>query len=201
MALSYSKAIIATTLILQIAFSSFMPATNQSINDFSLKNVNGKQVSLKDFKDAKGFIIVFTCNHCPFAKLYPARLNELNSKFKTLGVPVIAISSTDTNVFEEDNYLKMVAVSKNEKFNFPYLFDGEQTVAKNFNSQKTPHAFVIWKENEKWVVKYSGAIDDNGTQPEKVTNKFVANAVNELLIGNDVKIKNTKSIGCQISFR
>ncbi len=201
MDLSYSKAIISTALIFQIVFSSFKPATNQSINDFSLKNVNGKQVSLKDYKDAKGFIIVFTCNHCPFAKLYPERLNELNSKFRPLGIPVIAISSTDTNVFEEDAYPKMVLKAKNEKFNFPYLFDAEQVVAKNFHAQKTPHAFVIWKENEKWVVKYNGAIDDNGAQPDKVTNEFAAKAANELLAGKDVQIKETKSIGCQISFR
>lgn len=192
-------------LILSVCFLSFnVTEKNQpeiSVSDFSLLNVNGKLVSMSDYPDAKGFIIVFTCNHCPFAKLYPPRMNELNSKYKELGVPLLAISSTDTVTFEEDTFVKMAEKSKNENFNFPYLYDGEQTVAHNFNAQKTPHAFVIWKENNEWVVKYNGAIDDNGADPEKVTESYVAEAVDELLAGNDVRITETKSIGCQIKFR
>ncbi len=174
---------------------------NIEIKNFSLKNTDGKYISLTDFKDAKGFIIVFTCNHCPFAKLYPTRFNELNSKYKPLGIPLIAISSTDTIMYEEDTYSKMVSKALNEKFNFPYLFDGEQLVAKNFNAQKTPHAFVIWKENEKWVIKYSGAIDDNGAEPKKVQIHFVGDAVSALLNKKPIEISETKSIGCQIYFR
>jgi peroxiredoxin len=174
---------------------------NIEIKNFSLKNTDGKYISLTDYKEAKGFIIVFTCNHCPFAKLYPPRFNELNSKYKPLGIPLIAISSTDTIMYEEDNYAKMVQKALIEKFNFPYLFDGEQFVAKNFKAQKTPHAFVIWKENEKWVIKYSGAIDDNGAEPKKVKNHFVGNAVDALLNDKPVEISETKSIGCQIYFR
>jgi len=174
---------------------------NIEIKNFSLKNTNGKYISLTDYKEAKGFIIVFTCNHCPFAKLYPPRFNELNSKYKSLGIPLIAISSTDTIMYEEDTYSKMVKKALIEKFNFPYLFDGDQLVAKNFNAQKTPHAFVIWKENGKWIIKYSGAIDDNGAESRKVQNHFVANAVDALLNDKPVEINETKSIGCQIYFR
>jgi len=125
----------------------------------------------------------------------------LNLKYKELGVPLIAISSTDTIMYEEDTYPNMVIKAKDEHFNFPYLFDEMQTVAKNFKAQKTPHAFVIWKENEKWIVKYNGAIDDNGMEPEKVTESYVANAVDALLKGKNILVKETKSIGCQIAFR
>ncbi len=180
--------------------TAFAPQ-KQLVNDFSLMNVDGNKVSLANYKDAKGFIIVFTCNHCPFAKLYPPRLNELNNKFKPLGVPLIAISSTDTMMYEEDTYPNMVTKAKEEQFNFPYLFDEMQTVAKNFKAQKTPHAFVIWKENNSWVVKYSGAIDDNGMESNKVTETYVADAVNALLNGKPILTKETKSIGCQIAFR
>ncbi|MFY7734299.1 MAG: thioredoxin family protein [Bacteroidia bacterium] len=173
----------------------------QLVNDFSLMNVDGNKVSLANYKDAKGFIIVFTCNHCPFAKLYPPRLNELNNKYKPLGVPLIAISSTDTMMYEEDTYPNMVTKAKEEQFNFPYLFDEMQEVAKNFKAQKTPHAFVIWKENNNWVVKYNGAIDDNGMEPKQVSQQYVANAVNALLNGKPILTKETKSIGCQIAFR
>ena len=173
----------------------------EEIKDFNLKNIDGKYISLNDYRDAKGFIIVFTCNHCPFAKLYPQRFNELNTKYKPLGIPLIAISSTDTIMYEEDTYSRMIMKALNEKFNFPYLFDEEQSVAKNFNAQKTPHAFVIWKENEKWIIKYSGAIDDNGAEPKKVQNHFVSNAIEDLLNNREIKIPETKSIGCQIYFR
>ena len=90
----------------------------EEIKDFNLKNIDGKYISLNDYRDAKGFIIVFTCNHCPFAKLYPQRFNELNTKYKPLGIPLIAISSTDTIMYEEDTYSRMIMKALNEKFNF-----------------------------------------------------------------------------------
>jgi peroxiredoxin len=180
--------------------TAFAPQ-KQLVNDFSLINIDGNKVSLANYKNAKGFIIVFTCNHCPFAKLYPPRLNELNNRYKPLGVPLIAISSTDTMMYEEDNYPNMVTKAKEEQFNFPYLFDEMQTVAKNFKAQKTPHAFVIWKENNNWVVKYNGAIDDNGMEPKQVTEPYVVNAVDALLSNKKILVTETKSIGCQIAFR
>jgi len=181
---------------------SFINIDNEKVyKNFKLLNVDGKYVSLTDYPAAKGFIIVFTCNHCPFAKLYPERLNKLNAKYNPQGVPLIAISSTDTLVYEDDSYMKMVEKSVNEKFNYPYLYDGDQNTARDFNAQKTPHAYVLWKDNEKWIVKYSGAIDDNGASEEDVKNSYVANAVDLLLAGKSVKIKETKSIGCQIYFR
>jgi len=195
-----SKIFILISLSLMIF--SFINIDNEKVyKNFKLLNVDGKYVSLTDYPAAKGFIIVFTCNHCPFAKLYPERLNKLNAKYNPQGVPLIAISSTDTLVYEDDSYMKMVEKSVNEKFNYPYLYDGDQNTARDFNAQKTPHAYVLWKDNEKWIVKYSGAIDDNGASEEDVKNSYVANAVDLLLAGKSVKIKETKSIGCQIYFR
>jgi len=188
-------------LIITTSLLSFNVTGDRHVNDFSLKNVNGKLVSLKDYPKAKGFIIVFTCNHCPFAKLYFPRLNELNREYLAADVPLIAVSSSDTVVYEDDTYPKMKEKAKKEKFGFPYLFDEQQAVAKNFSAQKTPHAFVIWKEQGKYVIKYSGAIDDNGANPEKVKNHYVANAVDALLNGKEVSEKETKSIGCQVNFR
>jgi peroxiredoxin len=194
---------VITVFLVSIALicMSFNLDTNKTINDFHLRNVDGRMVSLKDYPKAKGFIIVFTCNHCPFAKLYFQRLNDLNHKFKSQGVPVIAICSSDTVNFEEDVFDKMKIKAASEHINYPYLCDAEQTVAKNFAARKTPHAFVIWKENGNWVVKYNGAIDDNGAEPLKVKNLYVANAVEALLKGREVEVKEIKSIGCSIGFR
>ena len=173
----------------------------KTVEDFSLKNVDGKIISLKDYPHAKGYIVIFTCNHCPFAKLYPPRLNELNAHYSKFDVPLLAISSTDTVVYEEDSFIKMVKKAKKEHFNFPYLYDEKQTVAKTFGADKTPHAFVIWKEDAKWSIKYSGAIDDNGAEPTMVKNRYVAMAVDALLEGKLVDIPETRSIGCQILMR
>lgn len=171
------------------------------VEDFTLMNVDGHPVSLADYTDAKGFVVVFTCNHCPFAKLYPPRFNQFHEKYAALGVPLIAISSTDTVMYEEDSYARMCAKAKAEHFQFPYLWDAQQSVAKNFDAQRTPHAFVIWKEKGRWVVKYNGAFDDNGAHPELVREPYVANAVDALLAGLQVKVEETASIGCQIYFR
>jgi peroxiredoxin len=169
--------------------------------DFSLKNVNGNFFSLKDYRNAKGFIIVFTCNHCPFAKLYPKRLNKLNKKYHHKGFPLLAISSTDTILYAEDTYDNMVIKANKEKFTFPYLYDSAQSVAKLYKAERTPQAFVIFKENNNWVIKYNGAIDDNGAEPKKVKVDYVSDAVDALLKNQKVLITETKSIGCKIMFR
>jgi peroxiredoxin len=187
--------------LLMNCFGGIAFSQEKQLPDFSLRNTDGKFVSLADYPDAKGFIVVFTCNHCPFAKLYPERLNALSLKYRKLKVPLIAISSTDTVVYAEDSFNEMVEVAKGEQFNFPYLMDETQSVAKNFGAQKTPHAFVIWKEHQAYHIKYNGAIDDNGAEPEKVKNHYVEMAVDALLNGKEVEIKETKSIGCLIHFR
>jgi len=169
--------------------------------DFLLKNVNGNLFSLKDYHHAKGFIIIFTCNHCPFAKLYPKRLNKLNKKYHHKGFPLIAISSTDTVLYAEDTYDNMVIKANKEKFNFPYLYDSAQSVAKLYKAERTPQAFVLVKENNNWVIKYNGAIDDNGAEPKKVKVDYVSDAVDALLKNQKVLITETKSIGCKIMFR
>lgn len=193
--------VVTVSLFALFVATAFLPKKDKSISDFTLKNVDGKQVSLSDYPTAKGFIVVFTCNHCPFAKLYPARLNALNAKYAPLGMPLIAISSTDTIQYDGDGFLEMVEKAKAEQFNFPYLYDAEQAIAKQFDAQKTPHAYVLWKQDGQLLVKYNGAIDDNGMSPEKVEHSFVANAVDELLAGKAVSEQETKSIGCQIYFR
>ncbi len=93
----------------------------KSIPDFSLLNIDSTRISFKTFPNAKGFIVVFTCNHCPFAKLYPARLNALNLKYCSLGVPLLAINSMDTAVYEDESFELMRAKAMREKTNFPYL--------------------------------------------------------------------------------
>lgn len=191
---------LAMAFLLLLTLSSGQNKDLSSL-DFKLLNVDAKYLSLKDYPDAKGFIIIFTCNHCPYANQYISRLNRINTKYSALGVPVIAISSTDATIYEEDSYEKMVQKAKQEQFNFPYLYDPDQVAAKKFNAQKTPHAFVIWKNEKRWEIRYNGAIDDNCSEENLVKQAYVCNAVDALLKNQSVEIKETKSIGCQLHLR
>ena len=106
----------------------------------------------------------------------------------------------DAATYDEESFVLMQEKAKNSKFNFPYLQDTLQTVGKNFNAEHTPHAFIIWKENDNWVIKYSGAIDDNGEHPELAT-PYIANAVEELLQNKPVSKAETPSFGCRIFYK
>jgi peroxiredoxin len=172
-----------------------------TVADFSLKNVDGKLVSLNGYKEATGFIIVFTGNKCPFAKLYEGRLNELNKKYSKAGIRVIAINANDESLAPEDSYKHMVERAKEKHYSYAYVRDEQQTVAKAFGASKTPQAFVVFKEKGAWVLKYAGAIDDNGAQPEKAQNRYVQNAVEALLNNQPVAVTTSKSVGCTIKWK
>ncbi|NBX39015.1 MAG: thioredoxin family protein, partial [Flavobacteriia bacterium] len=188
-------------LVLLFIFPTVLQAQGLEIQNFTLKSTDGKWVSLSDYPDAKGFIVVFTCNHCPFAKLYPERLNALTTKYQAQGIPLLAISSMDTISYEEDTYLKMVRRAKKEGYNFPYLYDPDQAIAKLFGAEKTPQAFVLWKQKDHFEVNYTGAIDDNGMNPKLVEKPYVQWAVDALLKQQEVSITKTSAVGCQIYFR
>ncbi|BFO65679.1 thioredoxin family protein [Chryseobacterium sp. KCF3-3] len=169
--------------------------------DFKLKNIDGKMVSLSDFKSAKGFIVVFTCNHCPYAKKYEDRIIELDKKYKAQGYPVIAINPNDPNVQPEDGYQQMIERAKQKGFTFPYLADEGQKIYPQYGATKTPHVFVLKKENGKNIVKYIGAIDNNYDNPNDVSEYYAQDAVNALIKGDPVKMTKTVAIGCTIKVK
>ena len=157
------KYVILFCVAILFALSSFtFIEKNKTVSNFKLKSATtNKWISLSDYKTAKGFIIIFTCNKCPMAKFYSQRLNAMDAKYRKNGVPVLAINAMDTLAYAEESFKKMQKKVSKEQLNFPYLQDKRQTVAKNFNATFTPQAFVIWKVNGKYIIKYEGAIDDN----------------------------------------
>jgi len=169
--------------------------------DFKLKNVDGKMVSLTDFKEAKGFIVVFTCNHCPFSKAYEQRIIDLNKKYTSLGYPVIAVNPNDKNVQPDDSYDNMIILAKEKNYTFPYLYDETQEIAAAYGALRTPHVYIIKKSKVGLIVKYVGAIDDNADEPEAVKKKYVEDAVNELIESKPVTVASTKAIGCSIKWK
>jgi glutathione peroxidase-family protein len=170
------------------------------VADFNLKSTSGEMVSLASFKDAKGFIIVFTCNHCPFSVAYEDRIIALQAKYKAKGFPVVAINSNNKDVVPEDSYEEMIKRAAEKKFNFSYLYDSTQDIARQFGAARTPHVFIVEKQKSNLKLKYIGAIDDNTDEPEVVTKKYVESAVDEILAGKEVSTPMTKAIGCTIKW-
>lgn len=166
--------------------------------DFSLKNIDNQIVSLANFPDTKGYIVIFTCNHCPYAKAYEDRIISLNNKYAALGYPVIAINPNDPSVQPEDSFEAMKIRAKEKEFTFPYLFDEGQKVYPIYGATKTPHVFILNKENNKNIVKYIGTIDNNYENANAVSEKYVENAVDALLSGKEIQEKTTVAIGCSI---
>lgn len=169
--------------------------------DFELKNIDGKMVSLKDFGDAKGFIVVFTCNHCPYAKSYEERITELDKTYKQYGYPVIAINPNDPKVQPQDGFKEMVERAKEKGFTFPYLVDEGQKIYPQYGATKTPHVFVLQKEGGTNVVRYIGAIDNNYENAAEATEHYVKDAVNALIKGEPIQTTKTVAIGCTIKVK
>jgi peroxiredoxin len=166
--------------------------------DFKLKNVNDKMISLSDFKKAKGFIIIFTCNHCPYSVAYEDRIIELDKKYKDKGYPIIAINPNNPAKEPKDSFELMKVRAKEKGFTFPYLFDDGQKIYPQYGATRTPHVFILNKEKGNLVVSYIGAVDDNYKDATQTKVKYVEVAVDALLKGEKPAISETKAIGCSI---
>jgi len=166
--------------------------------DFKLENIDGKMVSMANYSEAKGFIIIFTCNTCPYSVANEDRIIALDKKYKAKGYPVIAINPNDPKAIEGDDMADMKVRAEEKGFTFPYLVDKGQKVYPLYGATKTPHVYVIRKEGAKNIVEYIGAIDDSSRNPDTVTKKFVENAVDNLLAGKKPEVTYTRAIGCSI---
>ncbi|MCW3786724.1 thioredoxin family protein [Plebeiibacterium sediminum] len=194
-------AVLLFAFVLSISAFSQGYAPGDEAIDFKLKNIDDSYVSLKDYDSAKGFIVIFTCNHCPYAVAYEDRIIALDKKFKKSGYPVIAINPNDPVAYPSDSFEKMKERASEKGFTFPYLFDETQEIAKTYGATKTPHVFLLQKEKSKLVVKYIGAIDDNYQDSEAVKEKFVENAISSIVDNKDVAVNSTKAIGCSIKWK
>lgn len=198
--MKYTKSILILFVVLVAsAFTVKTTAGYQvgdTIEDFKLINLNDKMVSLSDYSDAKGFILIFTCNTCPYSVANEDRIIDLDAKYKKLGYPVIAINPNDPKASKGDSLEDMKVRAKEKGFTFPYLLDQEQKVYPKFGATKTPHVFVVSKPSMK--VEYIGAIDNNSRDADAVTEKYVEDVVDALLSGKKPTKTNTRAIGCSI---
>ena len=171
-------------------------AVGDTISDFKLKNVDGDFLSLSDYDDAKGFIIIFTCNTCPYSVANEDRIIALNDKYEDSGYPVIAINPNNPVAVPKESMEKMKIRSDEKGFNFPYLLDEGQKVYPRFGATKTPHVYIVTKNDMK--VQYIGAIDNSSRDEDAVTEKYVENAVDALLNNKKIEKTTTVAIGCSI---
>ena len=169
--------------------------------DINLMNVDETMVSYDSFPDALGYIVIFTCNTCPYAVASEDRIIALDAEFKDKGYPVIAINPNDPDVQPADTFELMQKKAKDKGFTFPYLYDESKSVYAVYGAKKTPHVYLLQKEDDKKIVKYIGAIDDNVRNGDMVKERFLANAIYELLDGKEITLKETKAIGCSVKVK
>jgi peroxiredoxin len=193
--------VLLLVLLVTVAANAPQYSVGDIVTDFSLKSTNGKMVSLADYKTAKGVILIFDCNTCPFSRGYNERIIALNAKYESKGFPLITINANDPGISPGDSFEEMVKVAKEKSYDFPYLLDETQQVAKAFGATNTPHVYVLQREGGKFKVAYIGAIDNNAKDKNQVSKKYVEEAVDALLSNKEVPVTKTKAIGCGIKFR
>lgn len=197
-------------LVLQIRLLAFADPTPLEIGakapDFSLPATDGKTYSLKDFASSNVLVIIFTCNHCPTAQAYEERIKQLVTDYKSKGVAVVAISPNDPESVTlgemgytdlGDSFEEMKIRAKDQRFNFPYLYDGKDSrLSMQYGPQATPHVFIF--DNER-KLRYSGRIDD-GEKPGTAKTHDARNAIEALLARKPVPVEKTKTFGCSIKW-
>jgi peroxiredoxin len=166
--------------------------------DFNLIGVDGKNYSIKSFSDKQALIVIFSCNHCPYVQAYEGRIKQIQNDYRDRGVAVVAINSNEDKGYPEDSFENMKKRSNEQKFNFPYLRDEDQTVARAYDASHTPEIFLFDKEKK---LTFHGKIDDNWQEPSKVQNHYLRNALDELLAGKEISVPETFTIGCTIKWK
>lgn len=189
-----------------LAFFAGSPVNNghqvgDKVEEFELVNVDGNMVSLSDYKDEKGVILIFDCNTCPYSKAYLERIKELHATYASQGFPVVAINPNDPKKSPGDSFDAMVKYASDKGYEHAYLQDTDQSVAKAFGASNTPHVFVLKNDNGTFKVAYIGAIDNNTKDAGAADKKYVEEAVNALLKGEEPETTKTKAIGCTIKWK
>lgn len=162
-----------------------------------MKAAHGEPTSIEDVKGAVGTLVVFTCNHCPWAQAWEGRISEIAREFKDKGVHTIAINPNDPSKYADDRLEKMAERATAAGFQFPYVVDDGSRVAKAFGATRTPEIFLFDKD---WKLVYYGAVDDNANKPTDVRKSYLRDAMVALVAGKPVEVSTTKALGCSIKY-
>jgi peroxiredoxin len=159
-----------------------------------LLGVDGKRLSLADLGEREIVVVVFTSNRCPTAKAYTDRLNALQAAYGPRGVQLVLVNSNDPHLYPDESYARMVSLSRELGYTFPYLLDEGQQLARAYGPQRTFHVFVLDRQR---TLRYQGRFDD-ARVATSVTTPDLANALDDLLAGNPVRVPETKAFGCSL---
>jgi peroxiredoxin len=204
----FSILLMSLTILSQSTFSDDFPTLplGAKAPDFNLPGIDGRNWTLKDFADAKILVVTFTCNHCPTAQYYEARIKQIVNDYKDKGVALVAIMPNDPKSVRldelgwsdlSDTFTEMKLRAKDRQFNFPYLYDGEtEAVSRAYGPVATPHVFVFDAERK---LRYVGAID-NSERIQHVTKNYLRDALDSLLAGKEPPVAQTKAVGCSIKW-
>ena len=166
---------------------------------FELKSVDGKMISFNSYPSAKGFVVVFMANSCPYSRAYEQRIVELHKQFAPLHYPVVAINSNDPKLSSSDSFIKMKERAKARHYSFPYLSDDQQIVADLYGARSTPQVFIIVKKEDDYVIAYTGAIDNDASNKNPQKTNYASDALNALVNNQKPAIASTRAIGCSIT--
>ncbi|NNC95369.1 MAG: thioredoxin family protein [Chitinophagales bacterium] len=168
------------------------------LNHFNLIGTDKNYHSTEDYNNTDVLVIVFSCNHCPYARAYINRIHNFVSDYKNKSVKLLVINPNDASRYPADSFDNMIPMAKQLGVEGLYLYDEDQSVAKAYNAQRTPEIFVYDKDRN---LKYHGAWDDNYENPESVTKKYLREAVDAILEGKDPAVRETQPIGCSIKWK
>ncbi len=171
---------------------------NSMLPHFELLGTDGEFHSTDDYDSKDIIVLIFTCNHCPHARGYIDRIHEMVEEYEKLNVGFYAINSNDANRFPEDSFQNMIPMASLLNLEGKYLIDETQEIAREFSASRTPEVFVFNKEK---MLVYHGAIDDNTKEPDKVTKRYLIDALDALLENKPIEIQETASIGCTIKWK
>jgi peroxiredoxin len=164
---------------------------------FRLPGVDGRTHTLDDYADVGILVLVQSCNHCPYVQAWEGRLIEIQRDYEDRGVRVVAVNSNDADAYPEDSFDEMKARAQRERFNFDYLFDEPQEMARALESERTPEVFVFDRERR---LVYHGAIDDNRDETA-VTQRYLRDALDAILDGREPPVAETPPVGCSVKWR
>jgi peroxiredoxin len=187
------KYILLLALVVSVSAMNAQLKVGDKAPGFKLTNTDYQKVALSDYNDQEGVILIFTCNHCPYAKFYEERINLLHKNYAPQKFPVVAINPNDSVKFKTDGFSHMVA----KNYKFPYLLDNEG-VYSSYGATKTPHVFLLANTAKGFEVAYIGAIDDSPQEASQVKIKYLEDAIKAVQEGKDANPSFTKAIGCGI---
>jgi peroxiredoxin len=162
----------------------------------NLEGTDGKRYSLSTFSDKQIVVLLFMANRCPTARVYTDRLKAIQADYAPKGVQLVGVNSDNQYFFSLEALTKMVEVASEREFNFPYIKDTDQSLAKRYGALVTLHAFVLDKERK---LRYRGRVDDS-RDPAKVTTSDLRNALDDLISGREVRTAETRPFACSIEF-